>query len=235
MSEKNLDIESSLKSEQIESLVKKANKSVIGDLSSKAMNLSIGNRLSRLSSDVDASEAYTPASLIPSQKSISRLINPRSPIEIEEALKSIDKKRLKELKGQLRDFDLSIKSSRYPDEGQLVDADDLKENIEDALSKFISCIEEFEDFNSQHARSLSLKAAEYELEHQNMKNKLELQDAEAKLKAQYDWKEKWRHLFIKSLGTILFIGILLVVGSLVNKYDWLHLPYSSLFKSIPLP
>ncbi len=234
MTEKSSD----LKPEQIESLLAKANTAnkTIGSLSSlvQSKSLRLGGKLSNIFDESDVQEP-TIARAIPSQKDISRLISPRTPVEITEAIKSIDKKKLKELRNRLNDFDLELKRSRYKENGQVVDGDDFKEQLEDALSKFIDCIDEFEDFNSQHARSVALKSAEYELEHQNMKNRLEVQDAEAKLKARYDWKEKWRHLFIKSLGTVLFIGILLTVGSLVHKYDWLHLPYSSLFKNIPMP
>jgi len=62
------------------------------------------------------------------------------------------------------------------------------------------------------------------------------QDTESKLDSKYDWKAKWRHLFIKSLGTALFIILLLFVGWLVKSYEWAELPYSGLFKSVvPFP
>lgn len=114
------------------------------------------------------------------------------------------------------------------------DAETL-ERVEDALSSYIEDFQEFKRLNDEQLRTITMKKAELELEHENHVLKLITKEAEAKLEVKYDWKEKWRHLFIKSLGTILFIGILLVVGTLVHKYDWLHLPYSSLFKNIPMP
>ncbi|AKB03396.1 hypothetical protein VCSRO96_1346 [Vibrio cholerae] len=140
-------------------------------------------------------------------------------------LKDIDVGQLKDLRKQIQNADV------YSDSDE-----ELYSKLEGALSKFIDCYETFEELNSSQYRQLSLKKAELELEHQNLEYKLLAQEAENRLKARYDWRDKWRHLFIKSLGTALFISLLLFVGWLVKNYEWAVLPYSSLFSNgIPMP
>ncbi len=143
-------------------------------------------------------------------------------------------------KGQFKDFDVdelvTLKKqvqqmNAYSDEENVI-----MDKVEDVLDQYIKDFKEFKRLNDDQLRTITMKKAELELEHENHVLKLMTQEAEAKLQAKYDWREKGRHLFIKSLGTALFIGLLLFVGWLVKTYEWAELPYSSVFKSIvPFP
>ncbi len=149
-------------------------------------------------------------------------------------------KAIKELNREYKDFDvdgLIELKKKVQDVGIYSEEDpDLSEDVEDALQRFIDEYQKFKELNSEQYRKIAIKRAELQLEHQNHALKLITQEAEAKLSSKYDWKAKWRHLIIKSLGTVLFITLLLLVGWLVKTYEWAELPYSGLFKSVvPFP
>ncbi len=150
---------------------------------------------------------------------------PRTLADFDRKFKEFDLDGLVALKRKIKDLDA------YSD-------DDIKtlNDLEDALQGYINDYKEFKKLNSDQHRQITMKKAELELEHENHVLKLITQEAEAKLSSKYDWKAKWRHLFIKSLGTALFITLLLFVGWLVKTYEWAELPYSGLFKSVvPFP
>ncbi|MBY7824331.1 hypothetical protein [Vibrio fluvialis] len=170
------------------------------------------NKLKSIGSIIQKANVRTPKLRIP------RLNRPSD-------FDGIDISHLKDLIQKIQDVDV------YEDKDEK-----LFNQIEDALRKFVDCYNTFEELNSDQNRQLSMRKAELELEHQNLEYKLLAQEAESILKARYDWRDKWRHLFIKSLGTALFISLLLLVGWLVKNYEWAVLPYSSLFSNgIPMP
>ncbi|HFQ5357078.1 TPA: hypothetical protein ACGVAX_004322 [Vibrio vulnificus] len=150
---------------------------------------------------------------------------PRSIKDINREYKDFNIDALVELKKKVRNLDV------YREEDS-----DVLSDVEDALQRFIDEHRKLKQLNSEQYRQITIKKAELELEHENHVLKLAAKDAESKLDSKYDWKAKWRHLFIKSLGTVLFIFLLLFVGWLVKTYEWAELPYSSLFKTIaPFP
>lgn len=186
----------------------------------------VTNRLARAESslpNIEMLSKISPSALEP----VKKMSLPRGADKIKEALESVDSDSLKALRMSLK----NVEFDSYDNSGEEIDNYLLKQNIDDALARFIETINIFEDLNSEHNRKVALKAAEYELDHQNLQNKLTFQNEEAKIKAKYDWREKWRHLIIKSLGTALFITLLMFVGWLIHTYEWAHLPYSNLFKT----
>ncbi|MCW8336741.1 hypothetical protein, partial [Vibrio paucivorans] len=177
-----------------------------------------------LPKSVLTAETVIPSSL---QQSIAtpRLKIPRSIKDINREYKDFDIDALVVLKKKVRDLDI------YSE-----DDSDVLSDVEDALQRFIDEHRKLKELNSEQYRQITIKKAELELEHENHVLKLAAKDAESKLDSKYDWKAKWRHLFIKSLGTALFIILLLFVGWLVKNYEWAELPYSGLFKSVvPFP
>ncbi|OED63688.1 hypothetical protein A165_01530 [Vibrio tasmaniensis ZS-17] len=154
-----------------------------------------------------------------------RLKVPRTITNLNREYKDFDIEALVALKKRVRGLDVY-------NEG----ASDVLSDTEDALQRFIDEHRKLKELNSEQYRQITIKKAELELEHENHALKLAAKDAESNLDSKYDWKAKWRHLFIKSLGTALFITLLLFVGWLVKTYEWAELPYSALFKSVvPLP
>ncbi|CAK3329126.1 hypothetical protein VCRA2128O94_300006 [Vibrio crassostreae] len=154
-----------------------------------------------------------------------RLKVPRTITNLNREYKDFDIEALVALKKRVRGLDV------YNE-----DASDVLSDTEDALQRFIDEHRKLKELNSEQYRQITIKKAELELEHENHALKLAAKDAESNLDSKYDWKAKWRHLFIKSLGTALFITLLLFVGWLVKTYEWAELPYSALFKSVvPLP
>lgn len=150
---------------------------------------------------------------------------PRALSDINRKYKDFDVDALTTLKKNVQDMDIYDEKDRQ-----------LLNDVEDAIQRYIDDYQEFKKLNSEQIRQISMRKAELELEHETHQLKLMAKDAEAKLESKYDWKSKWRHLFIKSLGTALFISLLLFVGWLVKNYEWAELPYSSLFKTVvPLP
>ena len=179
---------------------------------------------SELPNSVLASASVRPNSV---QQTIvtPRLKIPRAIKDINREYKDFNIDALVELKKKVRNLDI------YSE-----DDSDVLGDVEDALQRFIDEHRKLKELNSEQYRQITIKKAELELEHENHALKLAAKDAESKLDSKYDWKAKWRHLFIKSLGTALFIALLLFVGWLVKTYEWAELPYSSLFKTIvPFP
>ncbi|MDW6004448.1 hypothetical protein [Vibrio mangrovi] len=154
----------------------------------------------------------------------TRLIN-----DLNKSLDGLDIEFLKDLRKRTHDAVFDYK--RDPD-----GYNKLQDDLDDALRKFIATFDEFERLNSEHERKLAFKEAELELDNKQLASRLHAIAEENRIKAKYDWGEKLRHLFIKSMGTALFIALLLLVGWLVKNYEWATLPYSSLFKTIvPIP
>lgn len=147
---------------------------------------------------------------------------------------------IKNLNREYKDFDIdalvALKKRLRSLDVYNEDESEVLSDTEDALQRFIDEHKKLKELNSEQYRQITIKKAELELEHENHALKLAAKDAESKLDSKYDWKAKWRHLFIKSLGTALFITLLLFVGWLVKTYEWAELPYSALFKSVvPIP
>ncbi|TKF90376.1 hypothetical protein, partial [Vibrio sp. F13] len=143
-----------------------------------------------------------------------RLKVPRTITNLNREYKDFDIEALVALKKRVRGLDV------YNE-----DASDVLSDTEDALQRFIDEHRKLKELNSEQYRQITIKKAELELEHENHALKLAAKDAESNLDSKYDWKAKWRHLFIKSLGTALFITLLLFVGWLVKTYEWAELPY----------
>lgn len=134
------------------------------------------------------------ASVLPNsaQQTIAtpRLKIPRAIKDINREYKDFNIDTLVELKKKVRNLDIYCE-----------DDSDVLGDVEDALQRFIDEHRKLKELNSGQYRQITIKKAE--LEHENHALKLAAKDAESKLDSKYDWKAKWRHLFIKSLGTAL--------------------------------
>ncbi len=211
-----------------------AKKLVTGAVGNESLGLA--NRLKEISNNrlADFSDSEFHSGLESTMFDIPQIDIPK--MKIPRSLRAIDE--------QFTDFDIDgltalkkdVNGLNSHDREAVQKMEDTLNKVEDVLEKYIDDYQTFEKLNSEQFRTIKMKQAELELEHENHVLKLMAQEAEAKLQSKYDWKEKWRHLFIKSLGTALFIGLLLFVGWLVKTYEWAELPYSSVFKSIvPFP
>ncbi|MFG1489123.1 hypothetical protein ABMA58_07715 [Oceanospirillum sp. HFRX-1_2] len=87
----------------------------------------------------------------------------------------------------------------------------LKDDIEDALIKFLRFYKTFEDLNSEESRKVALK------------------EKELKLEAKHDWSNKFRLFFFRILGSALLIITLFSIGYVEHEYDWARLPMTKYF------
>jgi hypothetical protein len=146
-------------------------------------------------------------------KNLNRISEPRSPAmpalqrpdtrsraerreDFEKELASLDRVTIENLRDKL------LESSKDDDLKY------IKEDLENALIKFIRFYDKFEDLNSDESRKVALKEKELILE------------------AKHDWKEKFRLFFFRVLGSALLIITLFFIGYIEHEYDWARLPMS---------
>jgi phosphoenolpyruvate carboxylase len=116
--------------------------------------------------------------------------------DFERRLEGIDKKSLEDLKE-------IISNASSSDELM-----ELKEDIEDSLTKFIQYYDQFNNLNSEESRKVALK------------------EKELKLDARYDWREKARLFLFRILGSALVVATLFAIGYIEHEYEWARLPMS---------
>lgn len=124
--------------------------------------------------------------------------------DFETELLKIDRERIKLLINTLE------KINKNP-EIKKSDIKEIQDSVIKTLVKYERTISTFEALNSDLAIQLDYK-----------KNEL-------KFIAKSDWRDKFRLLFFRILGTIFFISALFVIGHIEHKYDWAHLPMSKYF------
>lgn len=91
--------------------------------------------------------------------------------------------------------------------------EEIGKKFHNILEKCLSNINLSESLNSEESRKIKLK------------------EQELKLDAKHDWKEKFRSLFFRFCGSIIFVCTLFLIGWL-DKQEWATLPLSNYLKPV---
>ncbi|ELH7496491.1 hypothetical protein ACSYON_004354 [Vibrio vulnificus] len=159
----------------------------------------ITNMLSSLERNQPSLSEYRP--IIPDKRSRTEIRE-----DFEKELQALDKDAIEKLKD-----DICV-MEQYSEEYS-----NSKNDVENALVKFLRFYDKFEDLNSEESRKVALK------------------EQELKLEAKHDWAEKFRLFFFRVLASVLFIVTLFTIGYIEKEYDWATLPMSKYISTMPSP
>ncbi|EGQ9279566.1 hypothetical protein K6672_004301 [Vibrio vulnificus] len=159
----------------------------------------ITNMLSSLERNQPSLSEYRP--IIPDKRSRTEIRE-----DFEKELQALDKDAIEKLKDDI------CAMEQYSEEYS-----NSKNDVENALVKFLRFYDKFEDLNSEESRKVALK------------------EQELKLEAKHDWAEKFRLFFFRVLASVLFIVTLFTIGYIEKEYDWATLPMSKYISTMPSP